>query len=165
MTFKTSLLVRKCSAIVLNEINLNFCLNCSQQSKSIEIFIALQHFLSNKMDIIIGYYNIKFPESGFSLTLATSQGSPKRSLGNLRTEMSVYLNWPLSIFRCPYHTCRRVHFHVHPLFKASGSERRSRCKWNCIPCLWLRALKTILCLAAHAHLAQISDCPIPPPPI
>lgn len=89
MTFKTSLLVRKCSAIVLNEINLNFCLNCSQQSKSIEIFIALQHFLSNKMDIII-FEKIKFPESGFSLTLATSQGSPKRSLGNLRTEMSVY---------------------------------------------------------------------------
>ena len=53
MTFKTSLLVRKCSAIVLNEINLNVRLNYSQQSKSIEIFIALQHFLSNKMDIII----------------------------------------------------------------------------------------------------------------
>lgn len=124
MTFKTSLLVRKCSAIVLNEINLNVRLNYSQQSKSIEIFIVLQYFLSNKMDIII-FKKIKFPESGFSLTLATSQGSPKRSLGNLDTEMSVYKNWPVSIFWCPYHTCRHVHFHVHPLFKASGSERHS----------------------------------------
>lgn len=124
MTFKTSLLVRKCSAIVLNEIHLNVRLNYSQQSKSIEIFIALQHFLSNKMDIMI-FEKIKFPESGFSLTLATSQGSPKRSLGNLHTEMSVYKNWPLSIFRCSYHTCKHVHFHVHPLFKASGSERHS----------------------------------------
>ena len=42
MTFKTSLLVRKCSTIVINEINLTFCLNYSQQSKSLKIFIALQ---------------------------------------------------------------------------------------------------------------------------
>lgn len=88
MTFKTSLLVRKCSAIVLNEINLNVRLNYSQQSKSIEIFIVLQYFLSNKMDIII-FKKIKFPESGFSLTLATSQGSPQRSLGNRDTEMFI----------------------------------------------------------------------------
>ena len=33
---------------------------------------------------------MKFLKSGFSLSLATSQGSLKGSLGNLHTEMSVY---------------------------------------------------------------------------
>ena len=58
---------------------------------------------------------MKFLKSGFSLSLATSQGSLKGSLGNLHAEISVYKNWPVSIFQCWYHTCGLYTFIFTPL--------------------------------------------------